>query len=334
MESPADEAEALFGLMAGSSSIQASHNGPESRSSRREKSLNCTGRRWSHGWGIDGHPYLDTSSQFLHLSKPQPVAARAPAWAPSYPYPRALRGPGSALQEPTVEGTKREPGTGSLVEAMETAAAASSAPSALPEDLLHSLDDLSAALGSLDQPGVLAALQRLKTFRFEEEGLMASRAKDLLDAYTGRRSPPPPCQSWKLRAVEKEIYRRFREVCVKNPEGIQHFIESGLPAQLLSILEPYRLAKKAAEISAPLAKGPKPTPVTTTTATGASKAAASATYRAVVPARIGASEATLSSAALQLPWSSEECWERRWEQDLVWHPGILYAAHQALPQQR
>ncbi|CAE7567466.1 gatm [Symbiodinium sp. CCMP2592] len=318
MESPADEAEV--------------------QNSRREKSLSYTGRRWSHGWGVDGHPYLDSSSQFLHLSKPQPAApARAPAWAPSYPYPRALRGPGSALQEPTLDARKREPGTGSLLEAMETAAAAA-APSALPEDLLHSLDDLSAALGSLDTPGVLDALQRLKTFLFEEERLMASRAKDLLDAYAGRRSPPPPCKSWKVRAVEKEIYKRFREVCSKNPEGIQHFMENGLPSQLLSILEPYRLARQAADISAPLAKqSPKPKPqvtTPTTPTTGSRDAAVSASHRAFAPARIRASEAKLSSAALQLPWSSEECWERRWEQDLVWHPGILYAAHQALPQQR
>ena len=165
-------------------------------------------------------------------------------------------------------------------------------------------------------PGVLDALQRLKTFFFEEERLMASRAKDLLDAYAGRRNPPPPCQSWKVRAVEKEIYRRFREVCAKNPEGIQHFIENGLPAQLLSILEPYRLARQAADISAPLAKQhPKPKPQVTATTTGSGDTTVSATHRAVVPAGIRASEAKLSSAALQLPWSSEDCWERRWEQE-------------------
>ena len=323
---------------------------------RSERGRNYTGRKWSHGWGIDGHPYLDTSSQFLLLpSKKPPAAARAPAWAPSYPYPKAL---GRRVEDrPAPEECK--PSARSLVDAVEASGSDAfvtlPCPS-LPEDLLKSLDDLSAALGSLDAEGGVASSQRahrgsslgvahfpdsmaglvtalgqLRGFTSGEDKLMKSRARDLLDAYAGRQGPPPPCRSWKVRTVERQIVRRFKEACAKNPEDLRQFIETDLPDQLLTILQPYRLAREAAAVSAPTAEAGFPTLPPKKNL--ASNAGVNHEVHAVTARSIGAAQAKASAAALQLPWSSEECWERRWEQEplipLVTRHGHFQAIHDA-----
>ena len=167
----------------------------------------------------------------------------------------------------------------------------------------------------------MAALQQLRRLRFscEEEALMVSRAKDLLDAYVGRQHPPNPAKSWRVRLLEKELFRRFREACAKNPAGIQRFIGAGLPEELRSIVEPYRMAKQAAEMSnlgsSTTEKHTKRPAAAAVPARHTCSPAPAEVQRAVAPGGLGAAEAQLSSAALKLPWSSEECWERRWEQE-------------------
>ena len=149
---------------------------------------------------------------------------------------------------------------------------------------------------------------------------MRSRAKDLLDSYVGRKSSPAPCKHWKVRALERAIFKCFQTACMKNPEGLQHFIETSLPEQLLEVLQPYRLAKQASEISAPCAPedafSPLPSAVAAAeTSRPRDNLPSPVAQCAVTAGNIGTEKATLSSAALQLPWASEECWERRWEQE-------------------
>jgi len=312
-------------------------------------SCNLSEKVWQHGWGIDGYPYLSPQSHFLIESRTESSASkgklRPPAWAPHYGYPEALVKPAERLAEPNAHADKdlKDEVNDSVERWVQDAAVKHLK---LPEDVLEVLDEVVRSFKACDREGFMTALERLKQF---EEKLCSKkdlqvRNSQLLEAYAGR-VPLQPQATSRLQDVEKELVQRLARVVSQDPESAKRFVED-FPEPIRTIIEPYRMAREASEIAPPRRRG-------TSAATGTEQqhhfkwkkspplpgyppyqlVEKEPAQRAVTTVNLTDKEPRLSQAVLQLP-NTEEKWERRWEQDLVWHPGILYAAHQAPPHVR
>lgn len=286
-----------------------------------------TEKGWEHGWGIEGHPYICHSNLFIMEEAGKDEAAVqsgpavAPAWAPRYPYPRAL----NPKSEPQEEQQKTNALDILLQDTLESPEAK------LPLDAMAAIEDVALAFQRCDKHEFMMALDR---FQSCQERVCGARAATSANA--AERGPV-------MAAFERELLKRFSKISFSDPEAHADFLES-LPGPIRSVLEPIRLVEEASKVVGREHK-----------ATGY-VSAADATYNwekrpapsSILPydqeerkrpAQIARTELNcekpgMSQAVIKLPWSSEEKWERRIEQDLMWHPGCYYASHQANPNQR
>eukprot|EP00930_Biecheleria_cincta_P001587 TRINITY_DN102723_c0_g1_i1.p2 TRINITY_DN102723_c0_g1~~TRINITY_DN102723_c0_g1_i1.p2 ORF type:complete len:352 (-),score=77.44 TRINITY_DN102723_c0_g1_i1:144-1199(-) len=288
-----------------------------------------TEKGWEHGWGIEGHPYIAHSNMFIMEEAGKEVGAAkrsgpavAPPWAPRYAYPRAL--------DPDSEAPKDEQKKNPLDILVQDALESPEAK--LPHDAMAAIEDVALAFQRCDKHEFMMALDRLQACQERVCSRQGNGAGG-------------PALDVRMQAFERELLKRFAKLSFSDPEAHAAFLES-LPGPIRNVLEPIRLVEEAAKVLAPERK-----------AAGASNAAAGAAYNwdqrpapaSILPyqqdgerkrpAQIGKTELNcekpgMSQAVIKLPWSSEEKWERRIEQDLMWHPGCYFAAHQANPNQR
>lgn len=287
-----------------------------------------TEKGWEHGWSIEGHPYIAHSNMFImeEAGKEDDAAARsgpavAPAWAPRYPYPRALN--------PKSEAQKEQQRTNALDILLQDTLESPDAK--LPLEALAAIEDVALAFQRCDNHEFMMALDRLQSC---QERVCGAR-----EAMAANVAQPGPA----MAVFERELLKRFSKISFSDPEAHAAFLES-LPGPIRSVLEPIRLVEEASKVAEREQK------------TSGSASAADAVYNwdkrptpsSILPfdqeerkrpAQIAKTELNcekpgMSQAVIKLPWSSEEKWERRFEQDLMWHPGCYYASHQANPNQR
>lgn len=321
-----------------------------------DESALYTEKGWEKGWSLDGYPYLASTGHFLSVPPVSSGASVAPAWAPRYAYPAAFSGR-PATGSSSVGQVPRSPRSkistdpaAEVYELIQDGEVKSDPldPAGLPDAALKALDSLEAAFQRSDPESLMTAVRELgEVF---DQSLLASRAEELLGSTTGDTSLRK-CRNSKIAALESEILKRFAKAFAQRPERTKEFVQRGLPEQLLAPLQRHRMRRVVREMTSaskglqdhrgslgssqrqPSAEPPMP-PMPPYQLPGAQPAPA-APQRAVTPCHLSnKDEAQLSQAVLKLPWSGNQQWERRWEQDVIWHPGILYGSHQALPQQR
>ena len=165
----------------------------------------------------------------------------------------------------------------------------------LTEAALQALDALEMALRREDGHQLVQSLTDLgKIFEHRAKALSARARQPYSE---------PPAE---LAELEAEMMRRLSKIF---KPGMKGFLEKSLPEHLRGSLERHRLLQQVRDItghseSPPESSrpGPKPGPGY------AAPQRAEAAYRMK-------GEAELSQAVLELPWSGNERWERRWEQD-------------------
>eukprot|EP00434_Breviolum_minutum_P011860 symbB.v1.2.010462.t4/scaffold669.1/size295035/13 len=313
-----------------------------------EESVLYSEKSWKNGWSLDGYPYVASTSQFLKLPTGSDGSAggKNPSWAPRFPYPQALQ--------------RVKPETSSLGAGAQSGESVdmvmAQVQGGLPEGVTLALDSLEAAFSNGDPGALLSALQELAstgTCQELKQDDFARRAGELLAASSGEKLKR---ENGKMGVLEREIWKRFSRALAKQPERTKEFVQNGLPEPMLAMLQRHRMTRVVREMtsksssstdSTSLDKGShvkrgeehrslRPSPMRDTTLSMPPYPMPSKVpTKAVTPYQLSSkNEAELSQAVLELPWSGNEQWERRWEQEVIWHPGIMYAAHQALPQQR
>lgn len=315
-----------------------------------DESALYTEKGWENGWSLDGYPYLASSSHFLSVPAVSSGASVAPAWAPRYAYPTALSGTGSSSGVPSKKRT--DPLAAGVYDLMQGEVKSDPLdPAGLPDAALKALDSLEVAFQRSDSESLMIAVRELgEVF---DQSVLASRAEELLGSTVGDTSLRK-CRNSKIAALESEILKRFAKAFAQQPERTKEFVQRGLPEQLLAPLQRHRMLRVVREMTSaskglqdhrvslgssqrqPSAEPPMPPmPPPAMPPYQLPRAQPAPAARAVTPCHLSnKDEAQLSQAVLKLPWSGNQQWERRWEQDVIWHPGILYGSHQALPQQR
>lgn len=249
----------------------------------------------------------------------------APPWAPHYPYVRALQGPSAPSKKKPAE---------SLAEEVEDLMNFGSGH--LSAAVIQVLDRLEEAFRRSDPQSMMEAVSELGLRGGFEESLLASRGAELLEASNAERSgsgsgrdrglkaSPNP----KLAALEAEILRRFGRAFAQQPERSRAFVDEGLPEPLLEPLRRQRMLRAVRAMTAP-----KSAPVTAPArersegSEGSAARSRGGGYSGCQPDHLPAQravssyhlaskdQAQLSQAVLELPWSGNEKWERRWEQE-------------------
>ena len=290
---------------------------------------------------MDGYPYLASTSHFLSVPPASGAggASVAPAWAPRYAYPAALSGgPGTATSGVPKISTDPLAEVYDLIQGeVKCDRLDSLDPWSLPDAALKALDSLEVAFQRSDPESLMSAVRELgEVF---DQSLLASRAEELLGSTTGETSLRK-CRNSKIAALESEILKRFAKAFAQQPERTKDFVQRGLPEQLLAPLQRHRMRRVVREMtSASASKGqdhrgsslgfsqrqpsadmpPMPPYQLPERAQPAPAAPAAPAQRAVTPCHLSnKDEAQLSQAVLQLPWSGNQQWERRWEQVACW----------------
>lgn len=291
-----------------------------------------TEKGWEHGWGIEGHPYIAHSNMFImeEAGKEDEAERRsgpavAPPWAPRYPYPRSLDPSAEAPEDQQ----RKNPLDILVQDTLESPEAK------LPQEAMAAIEDVAMAFQRCDKQEFMMALDRLQACQ--------ERVCSRQTSATMANGAGPPALDVRMQAFERELLKRFSKLSFSDPQAHAAFLES-LPGPIRSVLEPIRLVQEASKVVAPEQRA-------------AGNAAAGAAYNweqrpapssilpyqqdaeRKQPAQIAKTELNcekpgMSQAIIKLPWSSEEKWERRIEQDIMWHPGMYFAAHQANPNQR
>lgn len=166
----------------------------------------------------------------------------------------------------------------------------------LTEATVQALDALEMALRREDGDQLAQSLTELGRIYEDRAKALTARARHL-------HSEAPA----ELAELEREMMRRLSKIF---KPGMKGFLEKSLPEHLRASLERHRLLQTVQDITghpaAPLETSPRPPP---------GPAVYSAPQRAQAAYRMKGTEAELSQAVLELPWSGNERWERRWEQD-------------------
>lgn len=199
------------------------------------------------------------------------------------------------------------------------------------------LDSLEAAFSNGDPGALLSALQELAstgTCQELKQDDFARRAGELLAASSGEKLKR---ENGKIGVLEREIWKRFSRAVAKQPERTKEFVQNGLPEPMLAMLQRHRMTRVVREMtsksssstdSTSLDKGShvkraeelprslRPSPMRDTTFSMPPYPMPSKVpTKAVTPYQLSSkNEAELSQAVLELPWSGNEQWERRWEQ--------------------
>ena len=200
------------------------------------------------------------------------------------------------------------------------------------------LDSLEVAFSNGDPGALLSALQELAstgTCQELKQDDFARRAGELLAASSGEKLKR---ENGKMGVLEREIWKRFSRALAKQPERTKEFVQNGLPEPMLAMLQRHRMTRVVREMTSKSSSEPmdstsldkgshvkraeelprslRPSPMRDTTLSMPPYPMPSKVpTKAVTPYQLSSkNEAELSQAVLELPWSGNEQWERRWEQ--------------------
>ena len=196
------------------------------------------------------------------------------------------------------------------------------------------LDSLEVAFSNGDPGALLSALQELASSvpcQELKQDDFARRAGELLAASSGEKLKR---ENGKIGVLEREVWKRFSRALAKQPERTKEFVKSGLPEPMLAMLQRHRMTRVVREMtskstsstdSKSLDKGNvkhgeehrslRQSQMPQQTAMPPYAMTSKVPTKAVTPYQLSSkNEAELSQAVLELPWSGNEQWERRWEQ--------------------
>ena len=181
----------------------------------------------------------------------------------------------------------------------------------LSAPIIQVLDRLEEAFSSSDPESLLKAVNDLGAFWDDE--LLAVRADELLEASNLQKS-----RNSKLAALEAEILRRFSRVLRRSPHRTKAFVQQGLPEPLLAVLRRQRMLRTVREMTGG-GEGrckEKEDEAKSDMRELPYQSSHLPAQRAISSYHLASKDqGQLSQAVLKLPWSANEQWERRWEQD-------------------